>query len=118
MADSELLPKLIERLLTLTEEGKIDWKETASEDDFQAVVGQYVVAVFRTRESEDWDNSFAVRVADRKGTLLEEAVGISGTAETGGILNGMLSQLFQKARRKALNVDEALTELLSSLDSL
>ena len=55
MPDSNLVPKLIERLISLTNEGKIEWAETASEDDFQATVGQYIVTASRSRNAQNWD---------------------------------------------------------------
>lgn len=74
MPDAKLLPKLIERLISLTTEGKIEWNETASEDDFQATVAQYVVTMSRSRNAQNWDAwDYKIRVADRKGTLLDEA---------------------------------------------
>ncbi len=122
MPDSNLVPKLIERLIGLTAEGKIEWKETAAEDDFQALVGQYVVTISRSRNSANWDGwDYQIRVADRKGGLIDEA--------TDGDFDQALkigehspckafTLLYDAARRAARNVDQALTELLASLDSL
>jgi len=120
MPDPTLIPKLIERLIGLTAEGKIAWKETASEDDFLATVGQYVVTISRTRNPESWD--YQIRVADRKGTLIDEAhdsdfdsdlkIGEHHPLKAFGLL-------YDAARRSAReDVDKALTDLLASLDSL
>jgi hypothetical protein len=50
------------------------WKETASEDDFQTTVAQYVVTIGRTRNRDDSSAlDYQIRVADRKGTLIDEA---------------------------------------------
>jgi hypothetical protein len=122
MPDPNLVPKLIERLLGLTDEGRIDWKETASEDAFQATVAQYVVTIGRARNSNNWGAwDYEIRVADRKGTLIDEAadsdfdndvkIGVHPPYKA-------LTLLYDGARRSARNVDKALTDLLASLDSL
>jgi hypothetical protein len=122
MPDPNLVPKLIERLIDLSEEGKIDWKETASEDDFQATVAQYVVTISRTRNKDDWDAwDYQIRVADRKGTLIDEATDTDFDRE---LRIGphppykAFMLLYDSARRSARNVDQALTELLETLDSM
>jgi len=117
MPDAKLLPRLIERLLALTDEGKIDWAETASEEDFQTPVGQYVVTVSR---EAPWSNQYKIRVADLRGNLVEEAS--DAELSPGSVaLNApapSLVRLHEAARRRARNADVALTELLSSLESL
>jgi hypothetical protein len=122
MPDPNLVPKLIERLSALTTEGKIEWSETASEDDFQATIAQYVVTISRSRNSQNWDAwDYKIRVADRNGTLLDEAMDIDFDPElriAGQPPYKALLILYDAARRSARNVDKALTELLASLDSL
>jgi hypothetical protein len=119
MPDAKLLPRLIERLLALTDEGKIEWAETASEEDFQAPVGQYVVTV--SRESP-WSNQYKIRVADLRGNLIDEAS--NAELSSGPVAMNVLApvpslvRLHEAARRRARNADVALTELLSSLESL
>ena len=122
MPDTKLLPKLIERLITHTSEGKIDWTETASEDDFQAPVAQNVVTVSRSRNSENWDAwDYRIAVADRNGALLDEA----RDGDFGPNVNiakrtpyEALSSLYAAARRSARKVDQALADMIASLDSL
>lgn len=125
MPVSNLLTTLIERLLDLTTEGRIAWQETASEDDFVANLSQYVVTISRTDEATGTGEArtprYWIRVADREGTLVDSA----SDADFDDILTliGMspiegLKRLFDAARRKALNVDKALSELIASLDSI
>lgn len=123
MPDPNLVPKLIQRLLRLTDEGRIDWKETASEDDFQATVAQYVVTIGRARNRDNWDAwDYQIRVADRKGTLIDEAAysDFGDNTRTSEVSppNSALTLLYEAARRSARNVDKALTDLLASLDLL
>ena len=125
MAVSNLLTTLIERLLDLTTEGRIDWQETASENDFLANVSQYVVTISRTDEGTGefpTTHYYSIRVADREGTLVDSASDADlddrprpGTSRPP---KETLKFLFDAARRKALNVDKALSELISSLDSI
>src|ERR1017187_5371170 len=121
MPVSKLLATLIERLLLLTTEGRIEWQETADENSFQANVPQYVVTISRTAGEFAVPNwVYEIRVADREGTLVDAA---SDSDFDGGTKIGSyppdraLNHLFEGARRKALNVDRALSELISSLDS-
>ena len=121
MPDSKLLPKLIERLLQLSAKNKIDWEPTANENEFQAVVKQYLVTVGRNHNRDGWDAwDYSIHVADGNGTQLDEAVANAAhsTAEVPSVSYGALENLFDQARRRALNVEEALNDLLSSLDSL
>ena len=120
MPVSKLLATLTERLLALTTEGRIVWEETAREDVFLASVSQYVVTIGKSRDLEDYDSwVYEIRVADRQGRLLDEtsSSNSSPTGEGNDTLAD-LERLFEAARRKALNVDKALTELISSLDSI
>jgi len=117
MPDPAILLKLAHRLQDLTTQGKIDWKETADENAFQATVGQYVVTI--RRERGDWDVwKHRIGVVDLKGTVIDEA------GERDETLSGLeeggygLPQLFEGARRKAINAEKKLSDLLSSLDVL
>jgi hypothetical protein len=111
MPEVNLLSRLVERLLELTDQGKLEWQETASENDFQATVGHYVVSISQAGPiSEEAD--YRIQVSDWRGNVLETATEFREKSP------GVLERLFQGARRKALKVDEALADLLSSLDSL
>jgi hypothetical protein len=116
MPDPTLLPKLVVRLQDLTTEGKIDWQETANENAFQATVGQFVVTIHREKANwDDWD--YHISVVDLKGTLIDEAwAGHTTLAKLKPDYG--LFHLYDGARRKAINADKALSDLLSSLDLL
>jgi hypothetical protein len=120
MPNTNLVPKLADRLLSLTAEGRIGWKETASEDDFQATVGQYVVTIGRMRNKDNWDAwDYQIRVSDRKGKPIDEAT--AGDLDSNVVGNSShlaFSGLYEAARRSARDADRALTDLLASLDSL
>jgi hypothetical protein len=91
----------------LSREGKVNWQETAGEQTFLAAVAKYVVTI---RES-NWNGSteYDLEVSDQSGKTLENA------SVSSGPLFADLSELHTLARRHALKVDEALTDLLSSL---
>ena len=121
MAVSNLLTTLIEGLLELTTDGQVEWEETADENVFLASVSQYVVTIGRSRNPEDYDSwRYVMRVSDRQGKLVEETTSsdsFSRTAE-GVDPHTDLVPLFEAARRKALNADQALIELNSLIDSM
>ncbi len=122
MSDPNRIPQLISRLLRLTEERKVDWTETVSDNDFQATVGQFVVTISRFRDPNNWDAwDYQIRIADRKGADIDEATDSSLDRQTlieGNSPQKAFSLLYDGARRSARKVDEALTSLLSSLESL
>jgi hypothetical protein len=108
MALHEQVSKLVERLKRLSAEGKVDWEETADEDTFQAAVSKFVVTVSRIGPRSD--PSYRITIRDQTGKVIEEATAYSGQEW------GQLSDIHDLARRRALHVDEALSELLSSLE--
>jgi hypothetical protein len=124
MAFQEQVEKLVERLTRLSAEGKVEWEETADEDTFQAAVSKFVVTVGKAGSNVDSD--YHLRILDQAGKVIERAtVSKYGPyASTLNIVNYVdpewvrLHDLHEYARRRALHVDEALSDLLSSLEEI
>ena len=123
MADSPTLVKLINRLIKLTEENKVEWAETGEAQRFLAAFPQYTVSISKKYAGQNWGEDYyeyPISVSDASGKVLEEASD-SGLvhAEFPGYQSSQdaMKFLYEQARRKALKVDEALSDLLSSLDS-
>jgi hypothetical protein len=120
MAFQEQIAKLVERLTKLSRDGKVDWEETAVVDTFQALVSKFVVTVAKAGSHADADYRFTV--LDQAGKVIEEAViskyddDVVYTPPHKEWLT--LHQLHDLARRHALHTDEALSDLLSSLEEI
>ncbi len=120
MPDRSQLSQLIDRLLKLTADDKVDWAETANEDAFTATLGKFAITI--SREKGSWDSaSFLIQVHDRVGKLIDDATGVELSEYRESHRQSpadVLGLLHEAARRKALNVQGAMSELLSSLDAL
>jgi hypothetical protein len=110
MAFQEKIDQLVTRLTELTESGKVSWEETADESTFLTSVGKFVVTL-----GEEHDDNYSVyrfKILDGTGKTIDEA------SASGGENRTRLSHLHEFARRNALHVEEALSDLLSSLEHI
>jgi len=117
MAFQEKIDQLVTRLTELTESGKLSWEETADEHTFLASVGKFVVTLGEVPEYLRIDEEgpfprYRFKILDETGKTIDEASGTPGENWT------RLSHLHELARRSALHVDEALSDLLSSLEHI
>jgi hypothetical protein len=110
MALQEQTAKLIDKLIELSEQGKVSWQETADENTFLASVNKFVVTIAKP----DYQSGYEFVVTDQVGRTLEEARAI-GNQDAYYERLGLLQEL---ARRSARNVGEALSDLLSSLEQI
>ena len=108
MAFQEKIDQLVAKLTDLTETGRLAWEETAEEGTFLASVGKFVVTL--GEEGPNWPR-YRFRILDAAGRMVDEAVRNLDDED-----RDRLQQLHELARRKALNVEEALSDLLSSLE--
>ena len=99
---THIIAKLIER----TDQGKVAWKPTASEQTFVAVIGNTSVRV-----TKGLVHSLELKVLDRAG---REIYALDDNQS--GEYRKDLAQLHEKARRFALGVDRQLEELLAELE--
>ncbi|MEO5926896.1 MAG: hypothetical protein ABIR70_23985 [Bryobacteraceae bacterium] len=111
MALTEQIELLIQRLLALSKEDKVNWQETAIEQKFLAAVSKYVVTI----EEATWNGlHYTLEVSDQTGKVLE-AVTVTPDLKIDSRSFDELSELHTLARRRALKVDAALSDLLSDL---
>jgi hypothetical protein len=117
MAVQEQVSKLLDRLVRLTSEGKVDWSRTADENSFLAAVAKFTVTISAEHASRP-NPDYRLQIADRSGRTIEDVVEeSSGPAAVLGTY-GLLKDLFETARRRASHVEEALSEMLSSLEQI
>jgi hypothetical protein len=116
MAFQEKIDQLVTRLTELTERGKISWEDTADEGTFLTSVGKFVVTLGEVpdylRDEEGPFVRYRFKILDETGKTIDEASGTPGEDWN------RLSHLHELARRSALHVDEALSDILSSLEHI
>lgn len=101
----EIAAKLLER----TNEDKINWRPTASEITFAAVIGNWSVSI-----SGDLNlSSMSLRVHDSTGQFLE---GLNAAQVNDLATFRQLRALHQKAKRNALGIDSQLEGLMAELE--
>lgn len=107
--------QLVRLLLTKTNEGKLQWKETTNELAFQTSFAQNSVWVLERPRAGDPD--YVISLINGTGTVVESFSDIDlreASGDTGWYT--ILRELFEKARRSALGSDIVLKEILSSLE--
>ncbi len=109
MADQS---ELVNTILARTREGKLSWDEL-SLTGFLTRVGDIGIIIDRARGVK----SPSMRITDETGKVLEVIDGPIYSGEGLGSVN-LLSELYELARRQALNVDETLSDLQRKLDRL
>jgi hypothetical protein len=112
MALQEKTAKLVDKLIDLSGQGKVSWEETADENTFLTSVGNFVVSIAKPEASV-----FTLTISDQAGRTLDETRDHVNDFYTSPDYS-RVSTLHELARRRALNVDAALTEMLSSLEQI
>src|SRR5437764_653182 len=110
MADKKYVT-LVQRLNRKTREGKIAWEETSEEDVFQAVFPDYSVAIFPR------NNDYVLQVFNSEGKLLVELddVELDNITPENVNMYEEMQELHENARHEALDVDDAIDDLLTQL---
>ena len=125
MPDLKRLQALLERIGAMSRNDSVPWTETSAETAFQASVNQYTVTIEKEHLGQDWGEDvygYVFRIQDNEGKLLDEVRPRDFPEYTlfGGreLPKDALRDLYDRARRKALQVDKQLDDLLASLDRL
>jgi hypothetical protein len=97
---------LIASLLRATQAGKLGWESTSTPDRFAASYGgRWTLTVDKSTNDND-DTYFYLTISNAQG---EEILRIWGQRDN------VLPKLFERARRHALRVDEALGDLIKEI---
>jgi len=110
---------ILQRLLDRTRAGKTHWEPLGDSDTrFMTAVGDYSITI----ESEDVRSPsrgpFKVTVRDYPDRILDQFDQYeldSVATESGELATNLLADLYEAARRRAFNVDEAMSDLLNQL---
>ena len=105
---ADIITKLLER----TNEGKVSWRTSVDEKTFTAVVGSTSTLV-SARDDALRNQQVQFRILDRQGREIERYDTLHQyEAEIGACLR----ELYTKAKRVALGVEDQLDELLKALE--
>jgi hypothetical protein len=114
MAYNLTTDKVVDRLLELSRAGKVVWQETVDERAFAALLPKFTVAISRRRTGEE----YTFRVVDERDRVVEEAtISEAGHLQANDAWD-KLRDLHELARRSAVHADEAVSDLLASLEQI
>jgi hypothetical protein len=111
------MTKLAGQLLERTSEGQISWGETDNEDEF-IYSGVNNSVTIRRLDKQTVKGRYVLSVRNWRGTLVESLQSdlIEGDfISTPAKWNTALSNLYEEARRNALDVEKVLDDLISEL---
>lgn len=109
--------ELIERLIDNTDQEKLHWEETAFPGKFIAHMSKVdiVVSYEFNRTYNKHEYAFAIETKD--GSLIDR---IKASEKDSTVFVGddfiLLSNIYEKARRKALNIDKTIDDILGELN--
>ncbi len=93
---------IAQSVLERTRDGKLSWDATVHDHVFQAVIGDKSILV------SEYGLSYSLRILDERGRELDEFEEIHGN---------LLRQVYAEAKRRALDTDAQLSELLQKLQA-
>ena len=105
---------VIDKLLERTNQNKIGWKSTVTENTFIAVVGKLGLSI-RLPRPASINDIVQFRVLDKTGEVVQE---LNADPIGNGATYYKLRELHQKARGIALDDESRLDELLAELDKV
>ena len=106
--------QFLKEVLSKTKEGRIRWEPTATDTVFlAAIAGKFTLSISEFYPRDSWgDPQYALLLRDSDDRILTR---VTGENEVG--LDD-LRELYEKARRQALHVDEKIDSLLGELSKL
>jgi hypothetical protein len=119
MAFQGQIDKIVAKLTELTEQDKVAWEETANENTYLASVSNFVVTVGRGGSSAYAGYHF--RILDNTGKIIEEALATLSAPGTRDAVHqdwDRLRVLHELARRRALQSEKVVSDLLTSLEQI
>lgn len=108
------IAKLIDVLVTQTENGSLQWAQTEASDMFQASFPRYSVRLY-TQQAGPIDVDYVLQILNELGEIVEE---VSDPALKEVMENPykVMRRLHDAARRSAMGVESALDEILDFLN--
>lgn len=113
---SNKIYKLARRLFQMTQEEKLEWRETAREGVYQLIVDDYVVRMAEVPGEDAKDvPGYVLEVCNAKGTVLEQITAADFNDRMHDSMEFM-QDLYLRVRRVALGTETALDHILERLE--
>src|ERR1035441_6207808 len=119
MAFPDQIEKLVTRLTELTGHGKVEWQETANLNTYLAPVGKFTVTLGKA--GSEVYGGYNFQILDHTGRVIDGALAtyIGPEKNAAPYQNWeRLRNLHELARRRALQSEKVVSDLLSTLDPL
>ena len=111
MSTDEKLLLILKKIHKKTEDGDLNWEETAEEGSYQTAFVDYIVSI-----SEQPGDDYYLAILDQQGNLLESTSDIQLTSQfPEADAFHLMKSLHSLARRRALAIDQNLDRLLREL---
>ncbi len=118
MIGNDRFRTLVRLLNEGTDKGRLGWQQTADEDEYRVTLGSGMVRVGKhdspqlltSGEANPRAVAYYLVVLDHKNQVIEEF------RPAGGEDEAVLSELFGKVRRQALNLDQSYDNLFRELE--
>jgi hypothetical protein len=107
----EKIIKIIKKLDAKTSSKEVSWEKTSSDNEFQASFSHISVRLMRAANDLCY-----VNIYNLYGVSVEEVSDYELSDNGYEDEAGLLTALYEKAKRQALGVDEVLDELLDKLE--
>jgi hypothetical protein len=105
---------VMNKIYARTKADVLDWEPSPDPNIVAVKLADYTVSIERVPETEKWPESFNLRIADTDGLVIQELN--SYLASRNGFTDA--KDLFDRARRHAIDINGALDELIRELDEL
>jgi hypothetical protein len=115
MAFQPTTEKLVDRLIELSRSQKLPWQETGDERAFVALLPKFSVAIKKVRGTA---GDYTFRVVDDFDRLIDEVTASQSPDLPQDGSRKKLGELYELARRNAVRADDALSDLLASLEKI
>jgi hypothetical protein len=106
---------VIQKLRDRTEEGKVRWRDTYDQNTFITTLERYSFEIRKSR------NTYSLTMKDGGETELFELIAVEPDPDTSAEndkVHILLEDLYTRARRTALNVDQKVADVKNFLDNL
>ena len=120
----EKLVEMVSKIDEKTSQTGLGREKTTNENEFQTILGRFVVRIREDYLPEQDGNDYTLTVTDNNGTVLEsltdsELANMLKRVRTNYIPNAfqVMRSIFKNAKRQAMGVDQAIDDILSELDN-
>jgi hypothetical protein len=115
----EQITKLVSKLTELSKEEKVAWQEAGTKNTYLAQIGKaFVTVALSSSEPYGW---YSLQVADDTGRIVDSASApYAGRGAMDSSLQNWeaLRNLYELARRRALQSEKVVSDLLSTLEAI